>query len=227
MKNNRNVTMRKKKNYRKLISILNKKNKKSQVLIIGGRTIGTGIKDLINNPLISVIETDIQFGSQVKIIADAHKLPFKNESFDAVIIQAVLEHVVDPKKCVAEIYRVLKKKGLVYSEIPFLIPVHEYPYDFIRYSYLGHRMLFRNFKKIKMGPIAGPGTVLFWQWEYFLVSFFKMNKLKFFLRMFARFSGFWIKYFDYFLLKNVSSYDSSAAFYFMGKNQIKFLKIIN
>ena len=31
------------------------------------------------------------------------------ETFDCVIIQAVLEHVLDPKRCVKEIHRVLKK----------------------------------------------------------------------------------------------------------------------
>lgn len=45
------------------------------------------------------------------IVADAHKLPFRDKSFDLVICTETLEHVTDPKKCLTEIKRVLKKNG--------------------------------------------------------------------------------------------------------------------
>ena len=51
---------------------------------------------------------DIRFG-----IADAHKLPYKNASFDVVICMNVLEHAVDPKTIVKEIKRVAKKDAIV------------------------------------------------------------------------------------------------------------------
>lgn len=45
------------------------------------------------------------------VVADAHKIPFKNKVFDIVICTETLEHVVDPKHVLAEIKRVLKKDG--------------------------------------------------------------------------------------------------------------------
>lgn len=45
------------------------------------------------------------------LVADAHKLPFKNKSFDTVTAIEVLEHLDNPKKSLFEIYRVLKNKG--------------------------------------------------------------------------------------------------------------------
>ncbi len=45
-------------------------------------------------------------------MADAHKLPFKANSFDLVICYEVIEHLVDPPKALQEIKRVLKKNGL-------------------------------------------------------------------------------------------------------------------
>ena len=45
--------------------------------------------------------------------------PFPDSSFNIVIIQAVLEHVLNPQKVVKEINRVLKNKGIIYSETPF------------------------------------------------------------------------------------------------------------
>lgn len=45
------------------------------------------------------------------IIADAHKLPFGDKSFDLVICTETLEHVIDPKKALMEMKRVLHPKG--------------------------------------------------------------------------------------------------------------------
>lgn len=49
--------------------------------------------------------------------ADAHKLPFKDESFDLVICTEVLEHVINPQGVIAEIKRVLKKDGIAIIEM--------------------------------------------------------------------------------------------------------------
>ena len=43
------------------------------------------------------------------IIGDIHDLPFEEDSLDAIICIAVLEHVENPFKAFAEMYRVLKK----------------------------------------------------------------------------------------------------------------------
>ena len=98
-------------------------------------------------------------------------MPFKNNSFDAIWIQAVLEHTLDPKKVVEEIHRVLKGGGLVYAETPFMQQVHEGAYDISRFTVVGHRYLFKNFKSIRHGGIDGVGTVLTWSVYYFLVYY--------------------------------------------------------
>ena len=45
------------------------------------------------------------------VVADAHKLPFGNKSFDLIICTETLEHVIDPGKVLSEMQRVLKKNG--------------------------------------------------------------------------------------------------------------------
>lgn len=45
--------------------------------------------------------------------ADAHKLPFRQKSFDLVICTEVLEHTVNPEKVLKELKRVTKKNGAV------------------------------------------------------------------------------------------------------------------
>ncbi|MBI2598677.1 class I SAM-dependent methyltransferase [Candidatus Curtissbacteria bacterium] len=45
------------------------------------------------------------------VVADAHNLPFKDKTFDLIICTETLEHVINPKKALEEMKRVLKKDG--------------------------------------------------------------------------------------------------------------------
>lgn len=44
--------------------------------------------------------------------ADAHRLPFGNNTFDLVICYEVIEHLTDPARALKEIKRVIKKNGI-------------------------------------------------------------------------------------------------------------------
>ena len=52
------------------------------------------------------------------LVADAHKLSFKANTFDAVFIMEVLEHVYNPEKVMREARRVLKKRGYAVFLVP-------------------------------------------------------------------------------------------------------------
>lgn len=122
------------------------------------------------DPKYDITYTDVAFGGRASCICDAHGLPFPAERFDLVIAVAVLEHVADPYQCMAEIHRVLKADGLVYSATPFLQPVHMGAHDFTRFTPLGHRRLHRYFDEIESGIAQGPGSVLGLSVRYFLLS---------------------------------------------------------
>lgn len=51
------------------------------------------------------------------IHADAHKLPFKDRSFDLILCTEVLDHVVEPEKVLSEIRRVLSPNGIAIVEL--------------------------------------------------------------------------------------------------------------
>lgn len=53
------------------------------------------------------------------VFAFAEYLPFPDESFDVVIMQEVLEHVMDLDKSLREARRVLKPEGHFYFQVPF------------------------------------------------------------------------------------------------------------
>ena len=126
-----------------------------QVLIVGGGGRGSGTEALYAARDIRLVGTDVYASPDVEIIADGHRLPFADASFQGVWVQAVLEHVVAPERVVAEIARVLVDGGMVYAETPFLQPVHERAYDFTRYTRSGHRWLFRRFAAAQ-GPLEAP-----------------------------------------------------------------------
>ena len=189
----------------------------ARVLVIGSRVLGSGMEILGQYPDLEIVESDVELGPRPAVIFDAHDIPFEDDSFDGVIAQAVLEHVADPVRCVAEIARVLKPHGVIYAETPFMQQVHEGAYDFTRYTHLGHRRLMRDFEEIDSGVACGPGMALAWAWRYFLLSFARHRHARMLATAVARGTGFWLKYFDRFLAKRPGAYDAASGFYFIGR----------
>ncbi|MAS50317.1 MAG: SAM-dependent methyltransferase [Chloroflexi bacterium] len=195
------------------VSLLRKANKKSKVLIIGSGEIGNGTEQLYKSKDIEILGTDIYLSNTVDYVSDAHFLPFKSQSFDGVWIQAVLEHVVDPHKVVSEIIRVLKDEAYVYAETPFMQQVHEGPFDFQRFTLIGHRYLFKSFELIKMGGNQGAGVALSWSLRYFFWGLFRSRLLATIVSMPFTIL---LRFLDKFLDKS-SLYDSSSGVFFLGK----------
>ena len=211
------------KNYQRLAELLLSHSRNPKVLVVGGASFGNGMEALVSHPTIELVESDIVFGDRANLICDAHSLPFADNSFDAVIVQAVLEHVVDPWRCVEEIHRVLKADGLVYAETPFMQQVHMGCYDFTRFTHLGHRRLFRKFEEIDSGAACGPGMALAWSYEYFLLSFATSTLVRRFIELFVRLTAFPLKYLDYLLIDRKGSFDAASAYYFLGRKSEKIL----
>jgi len=194
-----------------LVQRLAKLPGRPRILIVGGGARGSGIEHLYKNEKIELIGTDVYASPNTCIVADGHSLPFVDESFDAVWIQAVLEHVLEPAQVVSEIFRVLKQKGLVYADTPFMQQVHEGAYDFTRFSLSGHRWLFRRFEQIDAGSSVGAATSLLWSLRYFFRALGRGHKAAQFLAL----PFFWLKYVD-FVLKGRADLDAAGGVYFFG-----------
>lgn len=52
------------------------------------------------------------------ILADAHELPFVNNSFDYAVLTEVIEHLKDPRKVLSELKRILKPKSKLLIQTP-------------------------------------------------------------------------------------------------------------
>jgi SAM-dependent methyltransferase len=204
---------------KKLLELLAKKANSAQLLIVGGGTRGLGTESIYSQLGITVTSFDVYVSDNTDFIADAHSIPVKDNCMDAVIVQAVLEHVLDPQKVVDEIYRVLKPGGIVYAETPFMQQVHEGAYDFTRFTESGHRWLFRKFSLIGSGAVAGVGTSLIWSIRYFFSGLFRSHTVG----MLAAACFFWLRLFEK-LIPEKANIAGGSCFYFMGSKSEKYLE---
>jgi SAM-dependent methyltransferase len=196
----------------RIIEEMHHLSRRPRLLVIGGGAIGNGAVGIYTDPELELIGTDVYASPFTHIVADGHRLPFADVSFDGVWIQAVLEHVLSPGDVVAEIHRVLKPQGLVFADTPFMQPVHEGAYDFTRFTLSGHRWLFRDFSAIDCGVTGGAGTAMQWSLRYLIRALTGSQKLASAVRL----PLFWLRFLDGLGNRRMIA-DAAAGVYFFGR----------
>lgn len=93
----------------------------------------------------NVVEMESSIFRHTDVAADAHQLPFADASFDAVVSFSTFEHLHDPDRAAAEIFRVLKPGGRLVVHTAFLQPTHEPPHHYYNVTEYGLRRWFRAF----------------------------------------------------------------------------------
>ncbi len=190
---------------------------RSRLFIIGGGQIGQGLEQLYETAEIEVIATDIYASDFTTLVADGHHLPFSDESMDAVVIQAVLEHVLAPHDVVAEIHRVMKPNGLVFADTPFIQQVHGGAYDFMRFTVSGHRWLFKNFTMIEGGASLGAGAALIWSIRYLIRALTGSDQLGTAIALLF----FWLRFLDG---RSRNQQDAASGVYFFGAKSVQTIR---
>jgi SAM-dependent methyltransferase/uncharacterized protein YbaR (Trm112 family) len=204
----------------RLLELLLATTDRPRVLVVGGGTLGAGMAPLLEHPAIEATETDVWIGPRTMLVCDGHDLPFADGSFDAVVCQAVLEHVMDPPRVVAEMRRVLVPEGLLYAEVPFMQQVHEGAYDVTRYTYVGLRRLFRDFDEVAAGPVCGPAMALAWSARYLAVALAGRSPLA--RRLAAHLVPlltFWLPWLDRRLIDRPGALDAASSIGFLGRRR--------
>jgi SAM-dependent methyltransferase len=111
--------------------------------------------------------------SRIQVLGDLRALPFRGDSFDAVVNIQVLEHLQEPAQGVREMSRVLKPGGQLILTTVQHWEIHQEPNDFFRFTRYGLRYLFEQagLEDCKLEGMGG----YFW-----LLASRVMNVLRFF-----------------------------------------------
>lgn len=179
--------------------------------------LGSGVKRIRDG----VINVDFYPFSDVDVVADIGKLPFCDNSVDAVICEFVLEHTKNPQQIIGEIYRVLKSDGQIYIAVPFVASFHSSPDDYYRWSKQGLREFLSDFKEREVGIRCGPTSAMLScinEWLAIVLSF-GLRPLQQFLMMLFMCLTWPLKIFDYLIYKFPNADNIAYGFYFIGRKK--------
>ena len=95
--------------------------------------------------------------SNIDICGDLLDIPLVSNSVDVVINTQVLEHVLNPKGVLREVYRVLKDGGHLYLTAPQGWHEHQQPHDFFRFTQFSLYSMLDSvgFREISIEPLGG------------------------------------------------------------------------
>ncbi len=106
------------------------------------------------------ITVDIDPKNKPDIVADAHHLPFEDNSFECIVCKEVLEHTKRPAEVIAEFKRVLRPGGKLILSTRFMFPIHEAPYDYWRFTRYNFEELFSTWSTSDIQEEADPVTTI-------------------------------------------------------------------
>ena len=165
-----------------------------------------------------IVNMDMFPYKNVDVCGDISKLPFRDNSVDAVIILAVLEHVQDPAAVINEIYRVLKPSGHVFAYMPFIVGFHAVPYDYQRYTIEGMRYAFRTFDVSKLTNVGCVSGFL-WVFQELLAILLSFGIMPLYrvLHLLIMAVTWPIKFLDLLYRRHKASSNITTGFYILGK----------
>ena len=167
------------------------------------------------------INVDVFPFPEVDIVADATRLPFKDNTLDGAVSESVFEHVPDASLVAREMVRVVKPGGLIYVSAPFIHPYHASPDDFNRWTISGLKHLFPDLEIIEAGVRSGPWSALLMFLAYWLGVIFSFGAravAPFLAHMFMIILG-PFKYPDYFFMKIPGSEAVATHLYILGRKR--------
>lgn len=99
----------------------------------------------------NVLRQEVIHFASTHVVSTTPRLPFRDDVFDAIVCEAVFEHVADPWTAAEEMYRVLKPGGEIRVDSAFLQPFHGDPSHYFNMTVPGIERVFRRFTKLRSG----------------------------------------------------------------------------
>jgi len=91
------------------------------------------------------------------VLADLHRLPFRDACADAVVATQTLEHLVDPQEFLREAARVLRPGGRLFVTAPQGFREHQAPHDYWRFTRWSLALLAERagFREVEVEVLGG------------------------------------------------------------------------
>lgn len=120
---------------------------------------GCGYQEL-DDP--NIVRMDASLHPYVDVVGDVHELPFRDASIHFAFGGAVFEHLREPRRAAAELWRCLVPGGYLYTDWNFVFAYHGFPAHYFNASVDGVREVFGRFRILEAGvaPFQGPGAAL-------------------------------------------------------------------
>lgn len=134
----------------------------ADVLDLGGNRLAKRGVFNINDISSRVTYANLSAAKQPHVLCRGECTPFRAESFDVVICSEVLEHLLEPRLVLQEIFRLLRSRGTALICVPFLNRIHADPFDYGRYThyYWSYALQEAGFREINIEWQGGFWTVL-------------------------------------------------------------------
>ncbi len=109
------------------------------------------------------VGTDLREGPGVDVILNVHDIDLPSESVGTILCLDTLEHVEYPRKAIDELTRILKPGGMLVISSSMDFPIHDFPYDFWRFTPDGFKSLLKPYSETFVGSAGNdesPHTVV-------------------------------------------------------------------
>lgn len=116
----------------------------------------------------------------INVVCDLNKsFPFKAGLVDVILLSNVLEHIKEPNLFLEECARILKPNGVMLGSVPFLINVHQRPYDFYRYTDMNLEYILKKsgFSRAEIKPVLKLDALIFAHSARFFTDLIKKSGL--------------------------------------------------
>lgn len=97
------------------------------------------------------VGADMREGLGVDKVLDLHQIDLPDESVGTVLCLETLEHVEYPHTAMREIHRILKPDGIAVISSAMFFRIHNYPYDYWRFTPEAFRSLLKPFTSAFVG----------------------------------------------------------------------------
>jgi SAM-dependent methyltransferase len=89
--------------------------------------------------------------------ATAEAQPFRSGTFDTVLGLSMLTYLPEPGRMLAEAHRVLRPGGMLILEFTQMVPLHDEPHDYFRFTRYGAEFLLQQagFEMVEAVPVGG------------------------------------------------------------------------